>query len=276
MKVLQGFAESFRISQWQTRKICTRRALSAQRFSAARKGEFEPFPMAFTIKFDSESESDEVPTIPLITSPVAQESSSSAESSAPPVDPQPQALPIPTSATFHCHRSSGGVTHRRSFSFSNSESPVYSAKFRSADKIAIGGGSEIHLSERNFSHTIKISDAKKRKFVLFESGQQRGVLEFSHVSPTRPRNLLLQWSEPPLTLTNLQPTFNAKVMRWQLDFDGRYLVRSTKNAVLVDDNSTPIVVVRKIMANDLELEMRIPIDPLLLFFLGIGAFTCRL
>jgi hypothetical protein len=65
-------------------------------------------------------------------------------------------------------------------------------------------------------------------------------------------------------------------MRWQLDFDGRYLVRSTKNTVLVNDRSVVVAVVRKIARDDLELEMQTDVDPLLLFFLGIGAFTCRL
>jgi hypothetical protein len=178
---------------------------------------------------------------------------------------------------YRCRRIAG-ATHPTIFLLVGASENLYAAKFRGSDSICICPGGEIHLSTSSISHVIRISASKRRKFQLFEQGStvELGSLEFSEISPTRPRNLSLRWANPPLSLMNLQPKFNPQRMRWQLDFDGRYVVRSKKNAVLVSEDAVTIALVRKITTDDLELEAVEAVDPLLVFLLAIGSFACRL
>jgi hypothetical protein len=271
--------------------------------------------MSFAIAFDSSTDSDGIPTIPTGHSLREEEESDSTDSTALPIpDSEPQPLPGPALGTesepqsdpeptpavepphavpcapapsapspplevrYNCRRIAG-VARPTTFSLTNRSEGLYAAKFRGGDAICICPGAEIHLSTSAISHLIRISLSKKRKFQLFEESAplaQRGFLEFTEVSPTRPRNLALQWANPPLSLMNLQPVFNPQRMRWQLNFDGHYAVRSRKNAVLVTEDSVPMALVRKITKDDLELEAVASIDPLLVFFLAIGSFVCRL
>jgi hypothetical protein len=158
---------------------------------------------------------------------------------------------------FRCHRFSKGLLRRPSFAFYSGTTQLYAAKFKNRGTICVKEGpSGIHITDGQFSHFVNVLDGKTR-FLLrqFEPAADLCALTISQADPTKPRALFLKWMSPPREYVNLRPRFNLYRTCWELHFDGRYVIKSNKNAVFIDESQAHIFICRKIGKDDLELEM---------------------
>lgn len=62
--------------------------------------------------------------------------------------------------------------------------------------------------------------------------------------------------------------------KWRLPFNGKYVVPSQKNAVILDSNDQPVILVGKIENPSLEIETIKEFTPIQLFVIGIVSFLC--
>lgn len=91
-------------------------------------------------------------------------------------------------------------------------------------------------------------------------------LEFSFTRNT-PENYVTQ-------LVSRKPTFNEENNEWQLDFFGRTVVKSIKNAILDGDGLRRAISIRKTSKDDLEIDLLNELDPMYIISLGIISFVC--
>lgn len=76
------------------------------------------------------------------------------------------------------------------------------------------------------------------------------------------------------TLTSRKPTYNEDKREWELDFYGRYVVKSIKNAILEANGLKRAILIRKISKDELEIETLHELDPMYIMALGIISFVC--
>jgi hypothetical protein len=165
---------------------------------------------------------------------------------------------------------------RDSFGFFSNLDPLMSAKQMGLDTLGIGHDPDLHIRWSSFMAFTQFSEGKKYFELLTPDNQQMAELEFGQKFVFRPRKWAVSIPGMNLRLANSR-LVGAKPLRpWQVHFDGRYLVKSSKNAILVNAAGEKVLVVRKIGKDDLEIEMAVQMDHIILFFIGISAFLSPL
>lgn len=74
-------------------------------------------------------------------------------------------------------------------------------------------------------------------------------------------------------MTSKVPT-KKKNGAWVLHFGGKFMMRSIKNAILLDEQALPVILIHKLARDVLEVETIRGFTRLQLFVLGIASFLC--
>ena len=106
------------------------------------------------------------------------------------------------------------------------------------------------------------------------------TIQFQRKNELVPKDILIQIHGTAFGvekhLTNMKPFYNALKQTWQLDFKGRFVLKSNKNAIFIDEKKVVNMIVRKTNKDDLEIEPKKEFDKLLLFFICIALFVCTI
>ena len=88
-----------------------------------------------------------------------------------------------------------------------------------------------------------------------------------------PRKISMEWPLQNLKYTSRIPQ-KTEDGEWKMSFRGKYLVVSQKNAIILNENSKPVIIIRKILKRVLQIELIQNIDPIYMFAFGIASFIC--
>jgi hypothetical protein len=182
----------------------------------------------------------------------------------------------PPSTVFRCQRSRRGILKRPAYSFFLKDEAIMSAKHTGNDTLCIAMGKDIHIRSSEFIAFVQFSSRRNHFVLLHPTGNRIALLDFRHETPLTPRDLSLQIEDQALQLTNCRAVFNEQRQTWQIPFEGRYVISSSKNAVIVDENNDRWITVRKTGKDSLEVEMFSQIEGLVLFFIAMAEFMCNL
>ena len=157
---------------------------------------------------------------------------------------------------------------------------LYSAKSKGPfnPTIVLQKGPEVHYSSPDPDFVILTSH--QRIFDLHEKGKTGklvgSIIFISNFEDSmRPRSLTLETNSPNLKLHNLEPVFNSHKNSWQLNFNGKFTLRSIKNVILQDDLNRTCIICRKFSENSLEIESYIENYPdYYIAALAIADFLC--
>jgi hypothetical protein len=156
-------------------------------------------------------------------------------------------------------------------------------KSESPALVLVSKGESMHFSDRGFAGAILVQD-RSTLFVVKASAQDRDALAriaFSRkASPRRstpPRRLAVEILGRPSTprLASKRPT-RGPVGNWTLDFGGRPVVPSVKNAILIDPDNAQWCAVAKTGPDVLRVDVVEAVDPLIAFGIGVSSYLCKL
>lgn len=182
---------------------------------------------------------------------------------------------------YRCHReSSKGLGRQINFKFFRSDSQIMSAtgKGMKHDKIAIYHNDGI-ISKIQSKY---YRSSKKIKFDLFTEpeGNLEASIDFTHKKESLPREVSITINNPSFGLPNKcesqKPKYNKLKKLWQMNFKGKYVLRSIKNTILVDEQLNKLMYVRKTNKDDLDIDILVQIDEIFIFYFAISSFLCKL
>ncbi|EAX94591.1 hypothetical protein TVAG_134980 [Trichomonas vaginalis G3] len=176
-----------------------------------------------------------------------------------------------------------GISQRLIYQVFKKNEVLYTAKGKSVvvSLLRIQKGEEAHLSSPQFDATIKIEGWLEKKFQLYtgdgESSEPIMVIDMhpGSASTTRFTNLIYCADEnlqQMMPIKSREPIYNETKGTWQLDFLGKFVLRSVKNAIIDGKGHSRLLTIRKIANEDLELETTVEMDPLYILNFGIAAF----
>jgi hypothetical protein len=204
-------------------------------------------------------------------------------------DPSPVVQFPPASATlasqpstyraFFCRR-----TRRTSpsaptvFTLTTADVPLLAAKVRriAPGHVFISDSPVIHLHGRVYDYVLNVLDGG-RKFELVKKDSEQIEMRITasneYGDEIGPRKLELDvggWHLKSKLATRKE---NGA---WGLPYGGKFVLRSMKNAIILDEEELPVILVRKIERDALEVETVRDFTPLQLFVLGVASFLCRI
>jgi len=186
------------------------------------------------------------------------------------------------SVLYRIHRDMSSFFRKRYiFQMYLKDEVVYCAKGKgvSPDTFFIKKGSDIHLSKPPFDGGFTVHGFIQKDCELYKGDFPSVMDKILHVSviaggSSMPRTFRCNYGGPKDTqhMCSRLPKFNPEKNVWQLDFLGKFVLKSVKNCILDSDNMDRAVIIRKTTKEDLEIETYMEIDPLIVFGIGMGSF----
>lgn len=194
-------------------------------------------------------------------------------------------------AHFQCRRETSiGWGKRYIFRLFGKENTLLmtaKAKGFSIDTLVIETGSEAHLSSKTPNSIIMCNnprtcfrlfmngDINQTKTTNFSDQTYSSEMFFEATNDMIPRTSLLTIPPLDMKLNNLSPTFNKNKNTWQLKFDGRFVIRSKRNQIMIKEDGSVAMIIKKITKNSLEIEIFIDLNPIYIFFVAISEWLCK-
>ncbi|OHT10278.1 hypothetical protein TRFO_04310 [Tritrichomonas foetus] len=144
------------------------------------------------------------------------------------------------------------------------------------DHIYISTNADINIKEKKYDYVVIVSK-NRTHFVLQKVDDARNllVIDFNdeYGDEYGPRKIEIVWPETNKKLISRIPKRSASGS-WQLNFSGKYVLLSQKNAIMLDENNKPVILVRKIEKQVLELEVNQHFEPIDICTFAIASFVC--
>lgn len=197
-------------------------------------------------------------------------------------------IPIPFyTASIYRHKSTNLKGKRTIFQLKLDESIQYTAKMKlssDGESIPICKGDQCHMSSQEFFAFLIFSnnfmDFSLRKESKFND--ESLSLTFRHdlqdIESPRTVNVFFfdKKEGKPSHLINEPPTYVQDQDSWEVDLNSNTPLESIKNAKLVDENKKPMMFVRKMEKDRMEVEAQFCFDPIECFAIGIASFLCKI
>lgn len=177
---------------------------------------------------------------------------------------------------YHCVRNKRlGFKTGMTFQLKENGKPLLFAKVvRRGELVVINSDEDIHVKSLKFEYSMR-STKNGSKFELFRKGGAALEMAIHFTNELSdgllsPRNIKITFSDE-RQLTSKLPK-KTKDGHWIMNFNGKYTLRSHKNAVLVDKTQKRVIMMRKIDRNTLEQELITDFTPVQMFAFGIASF----
>jgi len=183
---------------------------------------------------------------------------------------------------FRCHKHKIPSVwgNKVDFTFYHDSLPVLHAKTKSSstqDSIGLSTQMGFDNFEGFLLHNRKYNDFSLR--IGSPYGEESLAIHLERSGSNRPRSMTIyffkkSFPKPEIAKSSL-PVLNSIGM-WEADLNSKCAIRSSKNFRLVDDDNNPVIFIRKVSKNTIEIEALQSINQLRLFSVCIGAFLCKL
>ena len=152
----------------------------------------------------------------------------------------------------------------------------------SSNEFYINKGNEVHLSNPQFDGAFLIDGWGEKNCQLFLGNYpiiKEKILDINIIpgGSNAPRTFRCNFNSNipkgyPSNLCSKMPKFNANKGTWQLDFLGKFVLKSIKNCILEGHNLERAIIIRKTTKEDIEIEVYYEIDPIYIFGIALGSF----
>ena len=181
---------------------------------------------------------------------------------------------------YRCHRTSSKIAGRS----------VNFALYRSDIQImaAVGKGFN-HDKVEIFLDDVSVLKIQKKRLksneVVFNllkepEDQLEAKIIFTHKENSQPRKISITINNPslglPSKIESMKPKYNEAKKLWQMNFKGKFVLRSIKNTILVDEQLNKLMYVRKTTKDDLIIDILSQINEVFIFSFAISSFLCKI
>jgi hypothetical protein len=139
----------------------------------------------------------------------------------------------------------------------------------------ISEGPEVHIKAQQYQWILRSSN----HFCTFElfkrdevASEMRVFITNDYGKEIGPRKFIIEIGDS-VRLVNRIPRKKAGG-RWVLNFSGKYVIKSAKNAIITDQGNHPVIIIRKIDKKTLQIETIRDYSDVQLFALGVISFIC--
>lgn len=188
---------------------------------------------------------------------------------------------VPYSKAYFCTKSTKiSLRSPLHFVFKLESVPLFFAQSQGmlAHHVYISTNENINVENKEYDYLIRIS-RNRTKFKLVQKGETNPKLtmRFSndYGKEFGPRKITLIWHKTGIELKSRIP-HKKRSGKWELNFRGKFLIVSQKNAIILNQDSNPSIYIRKIADQLLELEENDQYDPIDICSLAIASFVCPL
>jgi sensor histidine kinase YesM len=156
------------------------------------------------------------------------------------------------------------------------DSPVYYAKSKGfpPSAVYISRNPDIHIKNGQYDYVMTV-DSAQRNFRVSQKGESDPIatifIDNQHEDGFGPRRLDVDLMASG-HLISKKPVRRGS--RWTLNFHGKYVVKSQKNAILVDEEEEQVLLVKKIERHVLELEILKNLSQFNVFIIALASFVC--
>ena len=166
-------------------------------------------------------------------------------------------------------------THFFEFKIEEQENPIFLAKTHGflGNTVYIGKYPNFHIKSNEFQYVMDIN-FKKDTFILHQNN-----IEGPELNEISINNNYGEENGPRIfNIKTLNNQWKSKIAtknkrgKWTLNFHGQFTISSCKNAIILDEEFNPIIHIRKIEKNILELKTFKEIPLHILFSLGISSY----
>jgi len=165
-------------------------------------------------------------------------------------------------------------THQFNFQGEN-DIALMSAKTHGflGNTVYVGNPNGVHVKTGEYQYVIVISK-QKSLFTLHQGSETGEVLSNITISTDYGEYI----GPRKIGISTPSATWNSEIPKrkpnghWQLNFHGQFTITSCKNAIILDEHSSPVIIIRKIEKNTLELNVFHETPNQVLFALGISSF----
>jgi hypothetical protein len=139
----------------------------------------------------------------------------------------------------------------------------------------ISEGPEVHIKAQQYQWILRSSN----HFCTFElfkrdeaASEMKVFITNDYGKEIGPRKFRIEIGDS-VRLINRIPRKKAGG-RWVLNFSGKYVIKSAKNAIITDEGNDPVIIIRKIDKKTLQIETIRDYSDVQLFALGVISFIC--
>lgn len=184
----------------------------------------------------------------------------------------------PKYASYLCKRSyRSHLNSRILFSFKFENNIILYAKSRGPgnNSIYISSNPDIHIKSKQYEYILSIMNHSK-KYILKEVNSDEELMiihmDNDYGIEYGPRKIKIFWPQDNLEHVSRIPHRNRN--GWSLKFGKKFVITSKKNAIILDENAKPSLLVRKIEKKVLQVEVNRKYKPIYLFAIAIASFIC--
>lgn len=163
------------------------------------------------------------------------------------------------------------------FSFESKNNSILYAKSRGPTNncVYISSNQDIHIKSKQYEYVLFVMNRSK-KYVLKEINSDEELMiihmDDDYGVEYGPRKIQLFWPKDNLKHVSRIPNRNKDV--WSLNFGKKFVIKSIKNAIILDENAKRSLLIRKIEKEQLQVEAYRKYKPIFLFAFAIASFIC--
>lgn len=180
---------------------------------------------------------------------------------------------------FLCLRNARRGLSFVTFEFKLDQQVVLYARTKSliSNTVYISTDPDIHVSTGQYEYVMNVAKGSTEFSLCKKGGEDQAelFLSFNNDYGNRvlgPRKIDMQVWEG-MHLKSRVPRL-TKSGKWVLKFNGKYVVKSQKNAIMLNEQEHPVILIRKIQDTILEIETIEKFEVAHLFALGIASWLC--
>ncbi|OHT02012.1 hypothetical protein TRFO_30964 [Tritrichomonas foetus] len=185
----------------------------------------------------------------------------------------------PNYMNYFCSRTSRAhIQSKLLFKFRQNNENLLFAKSKGVitNQVFIASYEDIHIKKKKYEFVLNISH-HRHHYVLKNAKDDKElmIIDISTDYGTEygPRKYEINWPEDHLKHLSRIPTKNQNG-EWCLKFGGKFVIKSLKNCIILDENVKPSIIVRKVSKETLEVEVIRNYKPIFLFALALSSFIC--
>lgn len=182
-------------------------------------------------------------------------------------------------SSYICERSYRfHMNSRVLFSFRLGINIILYAKSRgpTSNSVYISKNPDIHIKSKQYEYILLVMNHSK-KFVLKEINSEEELMiilmDNDYGVEYGPRKIEIFWPKDNLKHVSRIPK-RTKKGDWTLNFGSKFVITSIKNAIILDENAKPTLIVRKVEKEKLQIEVVRKYKPIYLFAFAIASFIC--
>ena len=181
-------------------------------------------------------------------------------------------------ADYFCTRSyRAHVNSHFFFIFRKNNDILFYAKTQGiiTNNVYISKNQDIHIKKNQYDYILSISNHKFEYSLKKKDNEEimNIKIDVDYGDEYGPRIYKLYWPQDHLNHISRIPK-RKKDGSWSLQYGDKFVIPSTKNAIILDENVKPSILLRKIEKNILELEVIRKYRSIYIFSLALSAFLC--